>query len=274
MASAISVTGRNVKVTPGIKSYIEKRFDQRIRSHNWGNINSASFVLSVERGLHIVEATVDVDGFVIHAEESSPDMYGTIDLLMDVLEKQLRRHHDKMVRRKVEPRDRKFSMTAYIYESHTEKEPYKTKSFSFKPLTFDEAVLQLEMVSTKRGIFFITPDDGTLNLVYREDGRYRVVIFKPLEKLPFMASLQGAISNALSKKEEGVWYPTMVAYDKGDHEVKLKKSSPKFVPVLSSSEVLSRLKRRDYLVFIDSESGLPALAYRRKNGDLGIVLPQ
>ncbi len=266
----ISVTGRNIRVTDGIRNYIEKKFQHRIASHSWANINSAHFIISTERGNHIVEATVDVNGFVIHAEESSPDMYGSIDLLMDVLEKQIRKHHDRMVHRKVEPRARKFSMTAYIYGSTSEREPYKTKSFSFKPLTFEEAVLQLEMVSTKRGIFFVTPDDDTLNLVFKDGNRYRIVIFKPLEKVP----TSQLIKRLLGSKEEGSWYPTISAVDKGDHSVKLKRSAPRFVPILSSSEVLSKLRKRDYFVFIDSEKGVPALAYRRKNGNVGIVLPE
>lgn len=92
----LEVTGQNVEVTPALKAYIAEK-TERLERH-FDNLISGHFVLHLEKVQHNVEATITVGGRTkpIHAEAEAEDMYAAIDLLIDKLDRQVRRHKDKV----------------------------------------------------------------------------------------------------------------------------------------------------------------------------------
>lgn len=92
----IEVTGHNVDVTQALRAYISEKCD-RLERH-FGNLISAHWVLRLEKLEHFAEATIQVGGRTnpIHADAVSDDMYAAIDLLIDKLDRQVRRHKDKI----------------------------------------------------------------------------------------------------------------------------------------------------------------------------------
>jgi putative sigma-54 modulation protein len=86
-------TGRNIDVTPALKTFAQEKF-QRLQ-HRHENINSVNVILLVEKLDHIAEATLHIDGTDIHAKAESKDMYTAIDLLIDKLLAQVTKIKEK-----------------------------------------------------------------------------------------------------------------------------------------------------------------------------------
>ena len=89
----IKITGRNIDVTDAIKDYVEKRLERLEKFE--GNNTDVNVVCSVEREDQIVEMQVSHDGDFIRIEEKNPDLYASIDLAIDKVERQMRKGKEK-----------------------------------------------------------------------------------------------------------------------------------------------------------------------------------
>ncbi len=94
---AINVRGKNLDITPALKDYVEKRVKKVTKYFD--KTGDISVILRVEKGRHQVEVTVPVDGILLRGEESTTDMYASIDQVMDKLEKQIEKHKTKLEKR-------------------------------------------------------------------------------------------------------------------------------------------------------------------------------
>ncbi len=92
----LEVTGQNVEVTQALRAYIQEKSERLERYFD--HLISGHFVLKLEKLLHQVDATLQVGGKTnaIHAEAEAEDMYAAIDLLMDKLDRQVRRHKSRI----------------------------------------------------------------------------------------------------------------------------------------------------------------------------------
>lgn len=92
----LEITGQNIEVTPALRAYIDEKSD-RLKRH-FDHLISGHFVLHLEKLEHKAEATISVGGRTnpIHADAVDSDMYAAIDALMDKLDRQVRRHKDKV----------------------------------------------------------------------------------------------------------------------------------------------------------------------------------
>lgn len=92
----IDVSGQNIEITQALRAYVTEKLD-RLERH-FGNLIGARVVLRLEKLQHMAEATVSVGGRTndIHADASAEDMYAAIDKLVDKLDRQVRRHKDKV----------------------------------------------------------------------------------------------------------------------------------------------------------------------------------
>ena len=120
------------------------------------------------------EVTIPLPYLVLRAEETSPDMYGSIDLVTDKLIRQIRRHKTKINRKSRERglESAEFADTDELEPEEKKIEIVRTKNISVKPMDSEEAVLQMELLGHN---FFIYKDSETndINIVYRRrDGRY------------------------------------------------------------------------------------------------------
>jgi len=174
----LQVKGKNVDVTDSLKDYALQKLG-KLEKH----LNDAARLeleLQVEKNPSIsanqvAEATVWTKGPVLRARESSSDMKASIDLLVDKLERQARRYRDK--RRRGHARgnhDQAVEGTPVVAD---EDSPVivKTKQFAVKPMTPEEAVLQLELIGHD---FFVFQNAETneVNVVYRRrDGNYGLI---------------------------------------------------------------------------------------------------
>lgn len=90
----LTLTGHHVDVTPALRGYVEKKMDRVLR--HFEQVIDVHCVLTVEKLEHKAEATLGVSGAVIHADAKDGDMYAAIDLLIDKLDRRLRKHKEKL----------------------------------------------------------------------------------------------------------------------------------------------------------------------------------
>src|SRR5690554_770136 len=126
----ITISGKNMVVTDGIRSVLEKKIQKLDRYFDPSTDVTAT--LSVEKNRHILEVTIPINGAILKAEESSDDMYNSIDRVMDKLDRQIRRHRTKLEKR-LKNGSFKFD-TKELQNKEEEKEPklVRTKRFAMK----------------------------------------------------------------------------------------------------------------------------------------------
>lgn len=90
----INISGHHVEITPALRDYVNEKL-QRIERH-FEHITELNCVLTVEKLEHKAEATVYVSGNSLHAHSVEEDMYAAIDTMTDKLDRQVRRHKDKI----------------------------------------------------------------------------------------------------------------------------------------------------------------------------------
>lgn len=164
----LQVKGKNLEVPPAIREYAESKLAKLDRHlHETAQVEVE---LSMERNpsiaeAHVAEATVWSKGPVVRARESSSDMKASIDLLVGKLERQVKRAREK--RRRHFTRLRR-SARSEAQQSETSEEPQivRTKQFALKPMTPEEAVLQLELLGHDFFVFR-NADTEEVNVVYR-----------------------------------------------------------------------------------------------------------
>jgi len=174
----LQVKGKNVDVTDSLKDYALQKLG-KLEKH----LNDAARLeleLHVEKNPSIsqnqvAEATVWTKGPVLRARESSTDMKASIDQLVEKLERQARRYRDK--RRRGPSRGNNDQGVEAIPVVPLEETPVivKTKQFAIKPMTPEEAVLQLELIGHDFFVFQ-NADTNDVNVVYRRrDGNYGLI---------------------------------------------------------------------------------------------------
>ena len=95
---SVNVKGRNIDVTPALKEYVEKKITKVTKQFK--TVGDISAVLKVEKGNHIVEITVPASGILLRAQETTKDMYSSIDLVVEKIERQIHKYKTRLMKRK------------------------------------------------------------------------------------------------------------------------------------------------------------------------------
>lgn len=172
----IIVSGKNIEITEALRSRVEKKLS-KLDKYFHSEIE-AQVTLSVQKNRQIVEVTIPFSGGVLRAEEGNDDMYASIDKVIDTLERQIRKNKTKLERKFHEGGLRieniKFDDDA-DFEEENEYKVVRTKKFAIKPMTVEEAILQMNLLGHE---FFMFSNAETLeaNVVYRrKDGNYGLI---------------------------------------------------------------------------------------------------
>jgi putative sigma-54 modulation protein len=173
------IRGENIQVTEALRDYVEKKLSKLERYFETPPNSEVSVTLSVVRELQGVEVTIPLKGYFLRAEERSNDMYASIDLVGEKLERQIRKHKTK-VNRKIRQEMGKDYLRMDVpstlpFEEEDEFEVVRTKRFTLKPMDVDEAILQMNMVGHSFFVF-ANSDTDQVNVVYRrDDGKYGLI---------------------------------------------------------------------------------------------------
>lgn len=169
----VTVIGKNIEITNALRETVEKKLSKLERFFNPDVVATAT--LSVHKNKQTIEVTIPFHGVILRGEETTEDMYASIDMVIDKLERQIRKQKTKL-QRKIHDGSLRFQ---YIpdYESGENKETQivKTKKFAMKPMSSEEAVLQMELLGHN---FFVyqNADTEEVNVIYRrKDGNYGLI---------------------------------------------------------------------------------------------------
>ncbi|GAA0084193.1 ribosome hibernation-promoting factor, HPF/YfiA family [Clostridium sp. MB05] len=168
----VSVIAKNTTATPALKDMVEKKLS-KVKRYFDPEVE-AKTTLSVQKNKQKVEITIPFNGVILRAEESTEDMYKSIDLVVTKLERQIRKQRTKLSRRNHEslrfPQLDEATLSDEVVE--TNGEVVKVKKFGVKPMSVEEAVLQMELIGHN---FFVyqDSDENKICVVYkRKDGDY------------------------------------------------------------------------------------------------------
>ncbi len=159
-------SARKTEVPDSVKKYAEKKFDKLDRY--FSKDATATINFRKERNMEIVEATVQYDRLFFRAEEANKEnMQASIDKVVDVIDRQIRKNKTRLAKRL---RDGAFERE--ISAPEVQEEDYsivRHKKFSVKPMSVDEAILQMNLLSHEF-FFFIDIDTDKYCVIYKRDG--------------------------------------------------------------------------------------------------------
>lgn len=166
--------GKKVEVTDELRNYAEKKIgkiDRLFRTES-----DASVTLKTERGRCTAEVTIRNNGMIYRVSEVTSDMFASIDSAVAAIERQVRRNKTRLEKRL---REGAFERTAEIIPEEDEPEEFKIvreKRFSIKPMTPEEAILQLDLLGHEFFAFRNEDEDGVFAIVYkRKNGGYGLI---------------------------------------------------------------------------------------------------
>ena len=177
----VHVTFRHMESSDALRTYAEEK-SARLARYLVEPIE-VHWALSVEKIRHIADATVVAGGVSIKAREDTPDMYSAIDMTMDKLEKQVKRHKEKVKDHKshgAEPAEAELAEAELVEAAEAEPSTggpriVRRENAFVKPMSVEEAALQMDVVD--KG-FLVFKDAATeqVNVIYRrDDGDYGLI---------------------------------------------------------------------------------------------------
>ncbi len=169
----IIVTGRHLEVTSALRDYAEskvKKFEKYISP-----ISEAQVTLSVEKYRHKAEILLKANGVMIQAESVTEEIYSSIDEVIEKLERQIKKYKEKLTSRRKENRHHEAMSQASVEEEHPDIRIIKRKRFAMKPMTPEEAAMQMDLLD-KDFFVFTNADSGVINVIYRRrDGDFGLI---------------------------------------------------------------------------------------------------
>lgn len=173
----IVISGKHIEITNALREHVQRKVGKINRY--FSTPITAQVTLTVEKNRHIVELTVPVpsDSLLLRAEEATGDMYASVDLVVDKLERQIRKYKTRINRRARRLDVRDLLLIGPDGDEPVEETPrvVKTKRFDVKPMDTEEAILQMNLLDHD---FFVFRDAATqeINVLYRRrDGNYGLI---------------------------------------------------------------------------------------------------
>ena len=161
------ITGRNIDITEGLKSAVEEKLGKLDRF--FAPETEVNVTLSVEKERQKIEVTIPVKGNIIRSEQVSNDMYVSIDLVEEVIERQLRKYKNKIVDKQQSAANFQKAYLDKDYEEDEEVKIIRTKKFDIKPMYPEDACVQMELLGHNFFVFCNAETDQ-VNVVYKRKG--------------------------------------------------------------------------------------------------------
>lgn len=163
----ITITGRNLELTDGLKGAVE---DKLGKLEKYFNPDTDIFVtLSVEKERQKIEVTILVKGNIIRSEQVSNDMYVSIDLVEEIIERQLKKYKNKLIDQKQSVGFFKQEFIEKDYMDDEEVKIIRSKKFDIKPMYPEDACVQMELLGHSFFVF-VNAETEQVNVVYKRKG--------------------------------------------------------------------------------------------------------
>ncbi len=161
------IVGRNIEVTAGLKAAVEDKIGKLEKYFTPDT--EVHVTLSVEKDRQKIEVTIPVKGSIIRSEQVSSDMYVSIDLVQEIIERQLKKYKTKLVDKK---QDAVSFSKMFVENDYMEDEEIKivrTKKFDIKPMYPEDACIQMELLGHNFYVFN-NAESGEVAVVYKRKG--------------------------------------------------------------------------------------------------------
>ena len=184
----LKYVGKNMEVGNRLKTRIQKK-TSKLEKFFYPDTEAVA-TMSITRNWHVLELTIVQNGITFRAEEKSDDMFVSIDKVVEIIERQIRKNKTRLARRLRDYAPRvqddafsddaaeaifdEFEENSYIAEEQ-EYKILRTKKFSVKPMALDEAILQMNLLSHEFFVF-MNAKTNEVNVVYkRKDDTYGII---------------------------------------------------------------------------------------------------
>jgi putative sigma-54 modulation protein len=166
------ITFKNIDSSDALKDYAFKRLSKMDKYID--RTAEAHVVLSVEKRRHKADVTLTADGAVINAVEITEDLYSAIDMVMDKLERQIKKHKEKLQGKKTQGKTPPAAVAAPASKKAKPRLIYE-KNYAVSPMSVEEALEVMEE-APERFVIFQNTESKQLNLIYkRQDGKLALV---------------------------------------------------------------------------------------------------
>ena len=177
------IIGNGVEVSPAVEEYVRKKLAKLER--HWDFISQTEVELRQQRNWHIVEVTLTAQGRILRGEERASDFYASLDSIVDKLDRQLVRYKEQLIQRSRGAQTISQEMVEGVEEEEAEEEAVdlgespaiaRIKTYPTKPMSLEEAVLQMELLQHH---FFIFAEAGSnqIQVLYRrKDGSLGLMV--------------------------------------------------------------------------------------------------
>ena len=163
------ISGRNIDITDGLRTAVEDKLGKLERYFTADT--EIIVTLSVEKERQKIEVTIPVKGNIIRSEQVSNDMYVSIDLVEEIIERQLRKYKTKIINKKQNVETFQPEFIEKDYEDDTnEIKIIRTKKFGFKPMYPEDACVQMELLGHNFFVF-LNAETEEVNVVYKRKGQ-------------------------------------------------------------------------------------------------------
>ena len=162
------ILGKNIEVTEGLRNAVEDKIGKLEKYFT--PETEVHVTLSVEKDRQKIEVTIPVKGNIIRSEQVSNDMYVSIDLVEEIIERQLKKYKNKLVDKKQDAVN--YFKKEYVENDYVEDEEVKiirTKRFDIKPMYPEDACIQMELLGHNFYVFCNAETDQ-VNVVYKRKG--------------------------------------------------------------------------------------------------------
>ena len=169
----LTVRGNKLEVTDSIRNYVEEKLGKLDKYFEEADEINANVLFRIQGKNQIVEVTVPIKKYILRAEEANEDLYASIDLVVEKLERQIRKNKTRIKERKV--KDIPVINSEAIIEEEPKTTIVKRKSVEMKPMDEEEAVLQMELLGHEFFVFQDIDTDSISVLYKRKDGNYGII---------------------------------------------------------------------------------------------------
>ena len=172
----IIIADRKVSVSEELREYAKKKCEKLERYFD--RESAAHVTFKIERGRHITEITVKHAGYYFRAEESSNDMYTSVDGAIDIIERQIQKNKTKLAKKLRENAfDKPYIGNIDMSDENTSV--VKIKEFDLKPMTVEDAILQMELLNHEFFFFKNSDENEKYCVLYKRDnGGFGLIISK------------------------------------------------------------------------------------------------
>jgi putative sigma-54 modulation protein len=170
----VTVNGRHIEVTDALKQYATEKFG-RLDKYLPKAVQAIITLSVVKKVHHRAEASIKSNGLLIQASEETEEMYSAIDLLIEKIERRVKRYKEKLVDHKHQSNKAETLLSSASPSEDRVPQIIRTKRFDLKPMLPEEAVMQMELLD-KDFFIFANAGSGLVNVIYkRKDGNVGLI---------------------------------------------------------------------------------------------------